>query len=689
MAESSSWRWPLSPPLTLLRFNVSKLVQQKDGALIPVERNAAAALSPTSFCWLLTLSLALLLPQLAQMPPLLLAVCAAALTIRSLWWRRRPDAVPLWLRLPLLLSGLAAIYATYAGVVGVEPAVALLLLSFAGKWLELNSRRDGQVLILLGCFVMLAQFLFDQSLLMAGYALFELLLIVTSWLVLLHGQQPMRALGWAARLLGQSLPLMVALFLLFPRIGPLWSIPLSSSTARSGFAEEIGPGDISRLRLTDELVLRARFEGEIPPAAELFWRGLVLAHFDGRNWRQESLQSADAPMASSGQGVPYELVMEPTGKRWIFALDHSSSGDSTIRKLTDGRLQSSTPISERRRFALRRQTDTAPATLSVQQRQRYLQLPARGNPRSRKLAEQWRAQNPAAEAVVRQVLDHFHDQPFHYTLEAPLLGDQPIDQFLFETRSGYCEHYASALTFLLRAAGLPARIVAGYHGGELNPIDRYLIVRQSDAHAWVEVWSDLAMTWLRVDPTAAIAPERVSQSAVRAALAGEPLTAAVPEAGWRPAAWLHWLQLFRDAAEYRWHRTVLSYDLSRQQQWLGQWFEGVDGVTLARAALLVLLLAMLLPLFWLLPGRNGPHLDPADRSYQRFCRRLTSAGLARQPGEPPADYARRLVLMRPDLAAEVNRISRAYMVLRYGQPTARRAARLDRVLRGAVRRFRV
>lgn len=662
---------------------------KKDDASTSAERRVSADLSPASFGWLLTLSLFLLLPQLAQMPPLLLAVCAAALILRSLWWRRRPDAVPLWLRLPLMLSGLGAIYAAYAGVVGVEPAVALLLLSFAGKWLELNSRRDGQVLILLGCFVMLAQFLFEQSLLMAGYALFELLLIVTSWLVLLHGQQPTLALGWAARLLGQSLPLMVALFLLFPRIGPLWSIPLSNATARSGFAEEISPGDISRLRLTDELVLRARFEGESPPVTELFWRGLVLTYFDGRNWRQESLQpaTADVPMRSSGQGAPYELVMEPTDKRWIFALDHSSSGDSTITKRADGRLQSGTPISERRRFLLHHEREASTVQLSTQQRQRHLQLPVRGNPRSRQLAEQWRIQNPAAEAVVRRALDHFHQEPFHYTLEAPLLGDQPIDQFLFETRSGYCEHYASALTFLLRAAGLPARIVAGYHGGELNPLDRYLIVRQSDAHAWVEVWSDSAMAWLRVDPTAVIAPERISQSAVRAVQTDGSLATAIAT-GWRPAAWLHWLQLFRDAAEYRWQRTVLSYDLARQQQWLGQWFEVVDGAALARATLLALLLAMLLPLFWLLPGRNRRHLDPADRLYQWFCHCLASAGLARRFGEPPADYADRIIRLRPELADEVNRISQAYMLLRYGQPTVRRAARLERLLRRSVHRFR-
>lgn len=657
--------------------------------LTPTQQDATSRVSDAALLWLLAVSLLVLLPQLTRLPPLLLAVCGAALLGRLWGWHRQQGVLPLWVRLPLFLLGLGAIYGAYAGVAGVEPAVALLLLCLAGKWLELNSRRDGLVLIQLACFAMVTQFLFDQSLLMSGYALIELLVIITAWLVLLHEQKPRLALGWAVRLLGQSLPLMVALFVLFPRIGPLWSIPLSSTTASSGFADELSPGDMTRLRLTSELVLRARFEGVAPSPDELFWRGLVLTHFDGRSWRQANTQSMVTPAATTATGQAYELAMEPTNKRWIFALDHSQALSTDMQPLTDGRLQSSTPINERRRFRLLHEPDTTLlATLSAQQRQSYLQLPPRGNQSSRQLAAEWRAQNPAAEAVVARALDHFHTQPFYYSLEAPPLGDQPVDQFLFETRNGYCEHYASALAFLLRAAGLPTRIVAGYHGAEWNPIDRYLIVRQSDAHAWVEVWSDARMGWMRVDPTAAVAPERVSATALRTTQSNAQ-AAAMSGSGWRPAVWLHQLQLYYDATEYRWHRSVLGYDLARQQQWFGQWFDAVDGATLARASLLVLLLATLLPLLWLLPGLRARSVDPADRAYHRFCHRLAAAGLPRQQSEPPFDYARRIAQARPDLAAAVNTISQLYIVLRYAQPNQQRAARLGRHLRRAVRRFRV
>jgi transglutaminase-like putative cysteine protease len=639
--------------------------------------------------WLAAALATVLLPHVLHLPPWVLLLSLGGVAWYG--WAALGDhrLPPAWLRAILALGAAAAVYATQHTLFGRDAGVSLLVVMAGLKLLELRSHRDAMLVIFLAYFLIVTQFLFSQEIPMAAY-LFAAVFMVTGALVALNREgrsgDPWEPARVAGRLLLQALPLMLVLFLLFPRVpGPLWSLPRDAHSGQTGLSDRMEPGSISRLSQSDAVAFRVAFEGAAPPPGERYWRGPVLWSYDGRAWTPGWISNRGASgdeLQPLGGAVSYTLTLEPHNQPWLLALDVPAAAPERTRLTADLRLQSRRPVTERLRYRATSYTEYRAGTrLLVLERAMALRLPESGDPRTRALARELRSASSNDPDLVRRALARFREQPFVYTLTPPLLGQDPVDGFLFETRRGFCEHYAGAFVFLMRAAGIPARVVTGYLGGEANTLSDYYIVRQSDAHAWAEVWLP-EQGWVRVDPTAAVAPQRVERGLQAAVAEGEPL----PVFRRTDQQWLRDLRLAWDTLNSRWNAYVLGYGPELQRDflallglaglgWLGLGLAGVAG-----AGILVLLISL-----WLL--RRGDRVrDPVVRSYARFCARLARAGLARETGEAPRTFAGRVAQARPDLAEPVARITSLYESLRYGpRPTEAAARELKRL----VRTFRV
>jgi transglutaminase-like putative cysteine protease len=603
------------------------------------------------------------------------------------WWRlRRGRPLPgPWLRVPLALAGFVAVFATYHGIAGRDPGVALLTTMIALKLLELRSLRDLYVAVFLGYFLVMANLLYSQEPPMAVYLLLSVLVLTMTLITANRGPAGGRTgdeLRLAGRLLLQGVPIMLALFFLFPRIeGPLWHMP-QERRASTGISDEMSPGDISQLVRDDSIAFRAEFDGTPPPPAARYWRGPVMWFTNGRRWRAGHLPSDDTGFTGLGEPVDYAVMLEPSHQRWLFALDLPSSVPADAKLTSDFQVVVTRPLTERRRYRATSYTRYRATGLSPAQRRSGLQL-RRVSDRVRALAAAWRLAATSDADVVEQALAFYREQPFVYTLTPPRLGRDPVDEFLFETRRGFCEHYATSFTTLMRAAGIPARVVTGYQGGQVNPFGDYLIVRQSDAHAWAEVWLPDG-GWTRVDPTAAVAPERVERAIDADAEFG--LDGAVQFRGIGGAFAISLAEQFQMAVDTlyaTWDLWVLGYGAARQLEVLSQLGLGIDdwhGITLA----LALVVGVLLPLIgWSIMRTPRRHRDPAARLYRRFCDRLARRGLARAGHEGPRAFAARIEAARPELAAAAVRITDLYVGLRYAPaPAAGDLATLRRAVQG-------
>jgi transglutaminase-like putative cysteine protease len=388
---------------------------------------------------------------------------------------------------------------------------------------------------------------------------------------------------------------------------------------------------------------------------------------------------------SDADPVGYQVTLEPSPNDWLYALDLPETLPAGATLSTDYQISAKNVRNRRYRYAARSRLDYHTGALSERQRRLGLQLPDTVTPRMRALVAGWRAGAGSDRQLVSRALQFFRSEPFYYTLNPPLLEANPVDRFLFDSRRGFCEHYATSFTLLMRLAGIPARVVTGYQGGQRNPLGNYLIVRQSDAHAWSEVW--LAESgWTRIDPTAAVAPERIERSFEfdldENADPGVPVIFASADSDLLRGI-MKQLRLGLDAANASWHRWILGYSRQQQQsllQLLG--FGSLSEFKLALA--MVLTTAALLPLLLLLLRRRERiRPDPVQGDYVKFCRRLARRGLVRLPHEGPRDFARRVIRLRPDLQRQVSAIVNLYIALRYGpsdDPQQRR--RLHRLVRG-------
>ncbi|HXU92493.1 MAG TPA: DUF3488 and transglutaminase-like domain-containing protein [Gallionella sp.] len=605
-------------------------------------------------------------PHADHLPPWVNALCAALLAWRAYLNWSDQSLPPRWLLTSLTFASVAGLLVQFHTLFGREVGVTLLILLTTLKFMELRGARDAMVLVYLACFIVITNFFYSQSIPTALYMLATLLTIVTTWV---HMYAPGIALRPRLRVAGtlllQAIPLTLVLFVLFPRVqGPLWGLP-QDAFASSGLTDNMAPGSISRLSLSDEVAFRVTYAGSPLRRDQMYWRGPVLMQFDGRTWTPGPATPADAPQfTETSQPIDYSVTLEPHNKRWLFALEMPERISIPARLTYDFRLLRQEPVKARLRYEVRSFLSyRANPSEPERQLKRALQLPPSTNPRARELAQQWRAVAANEEAVVRRALDYFSHENFRYTLEPPLLpGMNSIDEFLFTTRQGFCEHYASSFVFLMRAAHIPARVVTGYQGGEYNDVGDYYIVRQSDAHAWAEVWL-AGQGWVRVDPTAAIAPARVERNLAAAVTDA----AALPFMARNPPQWLRELRLNWDSLANRWNQWVLGYDSELQFAFLTRL--GMEDITWQKLALNMSLgVGLVITLFALFMLRHliKRQPDKVQASWLRLCRKLAKSGLPRAAHEGPQDYAVRIAAVRPDLAESIRDLAVRYSALRYG-----------------------
>ena len=634
----------------------------------PVVATAAADPRFRPLAWSSGVLLAAIALHVDRLPPWCTVVILGFTAWRLvLAWRQRPAPGGV-LRTTLGLALLVAVAAQFSGVSGLAGGSALLASMGALKLLETRARRDHFVVLGVALFLVVAACLDRQGLPRLPLYVAVTWLVGAAMAIVGTPGVPLSAraaLSLSGRSLAWSLPVAIALFLFFPRIqGQVWALP-GSGAAVTGLSNEMSPGAIGELTTAYDPAFRARFEGLPPPARDLYWRGPVLQKFDGYTWRREPGSFyRQTPLQYLGPGYRYRITLEPHQRNWWFALDlPTRSPDRDVAFTWDYMLVAMRPVRQPVSYTAESHPQVrALEPLTPLQRRLALQLPAGRNPRALALARELRARNAGDVALVQALLGVFRDGGFTYTLTPPRLSRDSVDDFLFNTRQGFCGHYASAFATLARAAGLPARVVTGYQGGEWNPIGAYYIVRQSDAHAWVEVWLD-GRGWSRVDPTGVVSPERLDRGFFETLPGGISTTNRIlREIDWLADARLAW-----DTANTWWKDEVLEFDLGSQLQLLSRLgFESprVSQLGALLAGGIVLWLGWLLWRFGRAPRRRDA--DPLARAWRRLGARLAAAGVARAPDEGPLDYAQRLRQQRPALAERVTPLLETYARLRYG-----------------------
>lgn len=638
-----------------------------------------------SLAWMLGAQAAVILPHVTRLPLWVTGIAAACIFWRVMVYQGRWSYPNRWVKVLFVFTGFAAVPYSYGQIYGVEPAVALLVVAFSLKLLEMAQKRDGYVVVMLAYFVCITEFLFEQSIPYSLY-MFTCVLMITASLIGLHQtrshEKPARTLKTAGILLAQALPLMIVLFVLFPRISPLWSVPLPSENAKTGVSDRMSPGDIATLTESDELVFRATFVEEPPQFKDLYWRGLVLGEFDGTTWtqREEWLRSSAyryrqrAPgwvenLDYRGNTQQYEIIMEPNYQNWLFTLmlpEVPENRDFVI--LYDGRVAAIQEMRQKQRIKLTSHLDyQLNSEISEFARRYHANLPEGVNPRAVALAEKMFASSASAADYSDNVMRMFGREGYSYTLKPGVLQSQnSIDEFLFETRRGFCEHYASAYVFLMRAAGVPARVVVGYQGGEYNPSGNYVAVRQFDAHAWAEIWLD-GQGWVRRDPTGVVAPERLERGIEAAIDNAEDFLANSPLSllRYRQLLWLTELRLQIDAMGHYWDTFVVGYTPEMQTSFLGRYLEDVSRKRLGILMLAVFFTVLFVIALFLLAKRSVNPVSPTDSQYLRFCQTMAKRGLPREIGEGPMSYQARLIAAYPDIATEIREVTSAYVASNY------------------------
>ena len=645
--------------------------------------------------WLLAAQIALIAPHVARLPvwvSLAWFVCACW---RVQVYRGQWSFPGKFVKTALAIASLIGIRWSYGSFVGLESSVALLISCFSFKLVEASTRREAYLLLFLGFFVALTEFLFEQGLGTVLYMLLPILLL-TAALIALQQDEPLhfswQPLRKAVTMSAQALPLMFLLFIVFPRIAPLWQVPLPGGGAHTGMSDRLAPGDIAALSQSDALAFRAAFDGAVPAQRDLYWRGLVLDAFDGRAWYANEF--SDTPLQSSrkmlpaptGAALEYEIFLEPTYQRWLYALQVPEAIAASTLVTRDYRLLARDAIVDKFAYRARAYPHSQfEVQIDKRLRQYELTLPRKNNPRTQAWARELRERFVDDRQLIDSILNYFHRETFFYTLKPPLLGENSIDEFLFDTRRGFCEHYASSFVFVLRAARIPARVVVGYQGGEINPLTGTVLVHQFDAHAWAEAWLP-EQGWVRFDPTAAVAPQRI-ESGLEGAVGANEFLAQAPLSvnRFRAVSWLNLVRLRIDAINYSWTRWVVNYRDDTQVTVLRTLLGEINPLRITMLLVgggAVIVLSIAAALF----GRHlfGTRVPAEQRYYLQFCARLARRGYTRPPGMAPGDYCRWLLRENPQWRI-VQEITGCFEALCYRRLTPIQREQLLKRLKRLVR----
>ncbi|MFT3666873.1 MAG: DUF3488 and transglutaminase-like domain-containing protein [Piscinibacter sp.] len=622
------------------------------------------------------------LPHVEHLPAWCTALTALVLAWRAALAVGNGPLPGRWLLVAVLAVAAALTFMSFRTLLGKEPGVTMAVVLMALKTLELRARRDAFVVFFLGFFLVLTHFLYSQSLPVAAAMLVSVWGLLTA-LVLAHmpvGQPSLKQAGrLAARTAAFGMPIMLLLFLLFPRIGPLWGVPKDGLSV-TGLSDRLRLGQVAEVASDDRIALRLRFEGEVPRPETLYFRGPVLASFDGTEWRPllpsvpPRLQP-QAELRTSGAPVRYEMTIEPLRLPVLPLLEASPAAPQIegwrVRGTEDLQWLTDRPLIERLRLQAEAHVrfEHGPRE-AVPGLRDYLRLPPGFNPRTLEWAESLKREPGLADAgaaeLARRVMRHIREGGYTYTLAPGEYGRDAIDEFWLDRKEGFCEHFAAAFVVVMRAAGVPARIVTGYQGAEPLPLDGYTVVRQSAAHAWAEYWQ-AGSGWMRADPTAAVAPDRIQRSARLApppGLVAGAIDAVNPQL----------MRRLRDGWETlnnRWNQWVLNY--SRGQQFdllkdLG--VESPDWQTLAKLLVIALSTLALIGAAWAWWDRH--RIDPWTRQREALQRVLRRVGVEADAHDAPATLARRVRARHGAAGEALAALIERLQAQRYGRD-ARRA----------------
>ncbi len=587
-----------------------------------------------------------------------------------------------WLLVMLSLILGLIIVLSFKGQFGRDASLSLLVIMTALKLLETKALRDYMLCIMLGFFLVGNLFLFNQSMPTFGFSIAPMLLLIATLLnTSLNNQYGISESGnskqksikqdglfilqFSGMLLLQSLPIMLVLFVLFPRIpGPLWGIPQDAYSGMTGLSDNLQFGNISQLTKNSSIAFRVQFQGAIPPKNQLYWRGPVLWHQEEHSWlmASDNIGLPAEHLTVSGPATHYTITLEPHNRPWLLLLDMPTNLPSNTKHTHDYSAVANEPVRSRMRYEAvsYEQYKLEEQPLNERESIMALQITEGENPRTRALAQTWLAYTPTEK--INSALKMFREQNFVYTLKPPLLSKDPVDQFLFGTKRGFCEHYATSFVYLMRAAGLPARIVTGYQGGELNPNGNYLMVRQSDAHAWAEVWLQ-GQGWVRIDPTAAVSPARIEQGIGDADVERDEL----PLMARHDFPLLKKALLNLDNINNGWNQWVLGYDDKKQLAFLSKVSgKDISATDLVVGMIVTLLIVMAATAFFVLK-KTTIALNAAEKIYANYLKKLQAIGLQPNIGEGALDFGNRAALALPVQKTLILDIASHYNALQYGQ----------------------
>ncbi len=587
----------------------------------------------------------------------------------------RPNYLPNKPIVYLLTAGaIFLLYTQHQGILGRDPGTSLFVTALGLKLLEIKKERDLYLINYLAFIVASSQFLYQQSILMAAYILFVCCVLFAT-LVSINSQKPetIASLKTAGSIIFQALPISIVIFVLFPRVeAPRWMMFNAENSAKSGLSDILEPGSISSLGLSDELVFRVKFETKVPPPNQRYWRGPVYSHTDGKRWTETSkLIVGDNLDKLSNIGLPYQytLMMEPQDKHWVFALDMPTSFPQSLKKNAVYQLINKDNPDQRAEYKITSYTRYNTGHIAKRELKENLQLPGEASDKIKQLVAQLHGFDKPAEIFIQSILNHFRNEKFYYTLMPPLMEENPIEKFLFETRYGFCSHYATAFVYLLRVADIPARVVGGYQGGELNKAGGFLEIRQANAHAWAEVWLP-NKGWTRFDPTAAIAPERIEQDVNIDLQLATGLVNFMPVNinATKALSWIKKARQLWGSVDYSWQRWVINYTSENQSKFLSSLgindFKSMAYWLVSAIGLITLVLA------WFILKTRKTNVDKELLMYQLFCRKLAKAGVYKSKGETAMNFSRRIQKQYPEQADGINKITSIFIKIRYQKELA-------------------
>lgn len=642
----------------------------------------------TSILWLLMVQTAVMIPHINRLSWWMLVIWLLCAIWRLAMFRGEAAYPSFLLRTIVVVLGSVGIAVSFGSHGALDIAVAALIFAFSLKLIEVRNRRDLYLVFYLAFFVIAASFLYSQSLALVIYQFCSCILICAGLVATQQStsdRHVLQSLRVATKMILQAIPLLLLFFFMFPRLGPIWSVADSSLNSKTGMSDSMAPGDWAELSQSTELAFSVDFKGPKPETQLLYWRGMTYENFDGRRWSRGSgsqaifeskgqlkAMLANAPFKVRGAPIEYEITLPPTGSNWLFMLpiadlsEQKKHQDLGVSMLLDFNFETQKPASGLSVWTVKSYLDySAEPWMTPDRIEELTRLPDGFNPQSRDFAYQlWIASNDERD-FARRIAKHFSQNEYYYTLKPDGLGRHTVDEFLFETRNGFCEHYSNAATVLFRSVGIPARVVAGYQGGEVNPVNGLVQVRQLHAHAWIEYWVR-GEGWQRMDPTAAVAPERVSLGLREALEANESEDLAF----YNPVMLndVRWIKLLRqrvDAVNYVWQRAFVNFDTGKQQKVLSNWFGDITQTKMS----LVMLGAMSVCIGWVafvtLRRRRSDTRTAETKLYDQFCVRLLKAGLSRQVGEAPQSFANRVAGLRPDLADTVFAITKLYQQIAF------------------------